>query len=194
MNIYIYILKNAITLEIKYIGKTKNLNQRHYRHISHARNINNKRHIDNWLRSINFNFTMEVIEICAIQDWKNKEIYWIKYYKDLNCKLCNHSNGGEGAGLNHKNCVGRKYSKETIEKIRQSSLNRFKCPIEIQKLKDAASKRTLSKNNNAKKAMNINTHIIYGSLKEACSSLNLNYFTETARIRNKSKKANFILI
>lgn len=189
MEVKIYVLKDPITLEIRYVGKTNSIKTRFCRHLSHARNLNNKRHIDNWIRSINNNPIIEIIELCTEENWKDREIYWIKYYRDLKTNLCNHSDGGEGAGYRNKNCVGKKHTDATKQKIREATFNRSD---DIKKhLSDIGKQKTLSKNNNAKKVIHINSNIEYGSLKEACLIFNLNYSSEVNRIMLKRKTASF---
>lgn len=112
-NIYIYFLKDPISNEIKYIGKTINIKRRLSLYISEARKNKNKRHVLNWINSLLINGQspiINIIEICNDDNWQEREIYWILYYRNLNTKLCNISNGGLG-GSGVKN-----FSQEEIKR------------------------------------------------------------------------------
>lgn len=101
--IYIYSLKNPITNEIRYIGKTGDLHRRLQNHISHSKNLNTR--VGNWIKSLikdNLLPIIEIIEECNEDIWQEKEIYWIKYYKDLGYNLVNYSKGGNEPPINKK--------------------------------------------------------------------------------------------
>ena len=190
MKVHIYILKNPATLEIKYVGKALDVKKRLQRHLAFARDKKNKRYLSNWLRKISLNPILEVIETCELSEWKERETYWILYYKNLGCKLCNLSNGGEGAGIGNKNCLGRTMSEQTKLKIGKANKGRT---ISSEKFKVYIQNRNNSgsKNGNSKKVIHITSKIKYDSLIEACNLLGLKYNLEVVRIRNQSKKANF---
>lgn len=93
----IYALKDPRTNEIRYVGKTvkKDLNKRLIEHCSYK----NKTHKYFWilqLKNENLKPIIEAVEKCTDNDWQEREIYWIQYYKDLNCKLTNSHEGGMG--------------------------------------------------------------------------------------------------
>ena len=107
--IYIYSLKNPITNEIRYIGKTGNLHRRLQNHISHSKTLNTR--IGNWIKSLikeNLLPIIQVIEECNENNWEEKEIYWIQYYKDLGCNLVNFRKGG-----NEPPVIKKQYQKFT---------------------------------------------------------------------------------
>ena len=92
---YIYSLKNPITNEIRYIGKTGDLHRRLQNHISHSKTHNTR--ICNWIKSLITNNLLpiiDIIEICNDSNWEEREIYWIQYYKDLGFNLVNFRKGG----------------------------------------------------------------------------------------------------
>lgn len=94
---YIYLLRDPIDNEVKYIGKTNNLKVRLKAHLNPARFKNT--HKFNWikkLRNKNLKPTLEIIEKCSINNWKEREKYWIKYYLDAGTKLTNKTDGGDG--------------------------------------------------------------------------------------------------
>lgn len=121
----IYLLKCPITQEVRYVGKTiKSLNRRLSDHLW----AKNKSHKTSWIISLtkqNLKPLIELIEIVEETVWQEREIYWIKFYKDLGANLCNHTIGGEGQhGAKRSNetkklmsnaHVGRKYKPKTEE-------------------------------------------------------------------------------
>ena len=121
MKIYIYTLKHPATNEIRYVGQTNDPKKRLNRHINNSRTFKDKRHVNNWIRSIDFNPIMDIVEICDYEVRNSRENYWIDYYKQQGCDLCNSSNGGAGAGIGNKNCVGRIISEETKSKIAKTN-------------------------------------------------------------------------
>ena len=64
---------------------------------------------------------MDIVEICDYEVRNSRENYWIDYYKQQGCDLCNSSNGGAGAGIGNKNCASRILSEETKTKIANSN-------------------------------------------------------------------------
>lgn len=61
----------------------------------------------------------KLIDTCPECEWEDKEIYWIKYYKDLGYELMNLDKGGRGVNLKEKR------SKDSI----QRSIDAHKIPI-----------------------------------------------------------------
>lgn len=94
MNIYIYKLVDPNTNEIRYIGKTGNLKNRFSGHLSNAKKL--KSRLANWIKQLstqNLQPIMEIVEICTIDNWEEREIYWINFFKTP--KLCNIHPGGK---------------------------------------------------------------------------------------------------
>lgn len=88
----IYRLKDPITLEVRYVGKTvSSLEKRLGEHISYSKK--GKTHRDNWIKSLPDRPIIELIEECDDSIWEERERYWITYYK---ARLTNHTDGGEG--------------------------------------------------------------------------------------------------
>ena len=117
MEIYIYILKNPNTNEIRYVGQTNDLKRRLNKHVTNSRSLKDNRHVSNWIRSLNTVPVMDVVETCDYSVRNEREQYWIDYYKSQGCDLCNSSKGGAGAGIGNTNCLGRVISEETKQKI-----------------------------------------------------------------------------
>lgn len=95
MKTFIYSLTDPITNQIRYVGKTVNLEQRLYNHINHAKTMKYKRHVCYWINSLLKQGklpSMNVLEECET-DWQQREQYWINQHRE---HLCNHTLGGEG--------------------------------------------------------------------------------------------------
>lgn len=161
--IHIYILKNPDTNEVRYVGQTNDIKRRLDRHIQNSRNIRDKRHVSNWIRSLTNKPIMEVVETCDESTRNEREQYWIDYYKTQGCDLCNHSNGGAGAGIGNTNCLGRVLSEETKEKLRRA-------------------------NKQSRKTQHVSSGKIYNTLKEACKEYNLHYVNEFIKLKRGTSK------
>ena len=93
--VFIYSLKDPITYQIKYIGKTIDINRRYKEHIQTHRNRKSKK--NSWIINLIKNGLepiMEILEECNLDNWEEREIFWISYYKELGFNLKNTQNGG----------------------------------------------------------------------------------------------------
>jgi len=94
--VYIYSLKDPRDYQIKYIGKTIDIDRRRKEHNQIHRNKKSKKNswiihlIKNGMQPI-----MEVLEECKESDWVERERFWIRYYKELGFNLKNMTLGGE---------------------------------------------------------------------------------------------------
>lgn len=116
MKTYIYTLECPITNEIRYVGKTIDINKRYYQHISLSKlkKIKNK-HLSNWILTLANKQVLPKIEIIDETDsidWEWLEQYWISQFKTWGFRLVNLTMGGEGFRGNH--------SKETKLKLSKS--------------------------------------------------------------------------
>lgn len=124
MKTFIYILNDPITNDVRYVGKSNNPKSRLSHHILKAKS-NKHTHLKKWiskLLAINLKPILNIIEIVDIEIWQKREIYWIKYFKDKGCNLCNHTSGGEGLS----NC-----SESTKQKIRENNkrnIDKYRTP------------------------------------------------------------------
>ena len=107
----IYALKDPISSEIRYIGKTKNsLQKRLYEHCT-IRNLKPNNHKNNWIKYLLKSEQRPIIvliEEVEELNWQEREIYWINFYKNKGSNLTNSTDGGEGGN-------GTKKTKEHIE-------------------------------------------------------------------------------
>ncbi len=114
----IYVLKDPISLEIRYVGQTsRKLKSRLSAHLLDAKKNKNYHNV-NWIKSLikdNLVPIIESIEECALDKLNEREIYWIAFYKNLGYNLTNSTDGG----LGHR---GFKQSKET--KLKRSLIQK----------------------------------------------------------------------
>ena len=78
--VFIYSLKDPITYQIKYIGKTIDINRRYKEHIQTHRNRKSKK--NSWVISLIKNGLepiMEILEECNLDNWEERETFWISY-------------------------------------------------------------------------------------------------------------------
>lgn len=130
--IYIYSLKDPRDYQIKYIGKTIDIDRRYKQHI---KNYTNKKSLKNsWISSLlqyGLQPMLEIVEICDESKWQEREQYWIKYYKELGFDLKNMTNGGDGN-------TGLKMSDTSKEKIRRANLGKKSSKEKIAKISNWA--------------------------------------------------------
>lgn len=195
----IYTLAHPITGEIRYVGKTtSSLNRRLGQHI--AAISRSKSHRASWIKSILKQGLKPIIELIEEVDYSINnqiEIYWIAQFKAWNFRLVNHTEGGEGTigyrhseesklkmslnALGNSRARGYKHSQETKELLRQQSLNRkvsLQTKEKLSKIRQENPSKTSSK-----EVININTGIVYKSIKQAAELNNINYNTLAARIQ-----------
>jgi group I intron endonuclease len=116
MEVKIYILRDPISNEIRYVGKTKgNLKSRLSNHLSDKRVC----HRTSWikkLQSLDLKPIMEVID--KTNDYEHSsvlEMHYIKKYREEGCKLVNSTDGGEGT---LGRIVSEKQKKEQSDKLK----------------------------------------------------------------------------
>jgi len=122
--VYIYILKD-LNNNIRYVGKTTNIKRRLYSHIAETKLNKSKRYVLNWIRQLLLNNQkpiLEVIEECNENNWQEREIYWINYYKQLIPNLCNLCDGGTG-GLTKENLTEEQLLKK--KKVMSNTFSKF---------------------------------------------------------------------
>lgn len=114
---FIYKLICPTSGEVRYVGKTvQSLTKRLYKHqYERSRNPSKK---NSWLIGLEklgllFDVKIELVEECGIDKLNEREIFWIKFFKDSGCKLTNMTEGGDVGSLGHK------HSQEAIEKIKK---------------------------------------------------------------------------
>lgn len=115
---YIYTLSDPISNEIKYIGKTKNLKDRLYRHLSNYSLKESWTSKNKWLLNLKNNGLKPIMKVLDIGDENNideLEIYWIEQFRQWGIKIKNETKGGDGF-----NWTGKKHTQESIEKMKMN--------------------------------------------------------------------------
>lgn len=116
----IYTLKDPITNEIRYVGKTnKELNIRYNAHISAYKLSKEKSYKNSWIISLKNKGLRPIIEILdEVKDseWMFWEQYWISQMFTWGYNLTNMTKGGEGC-LGGTGCLGYKHTKEAKQNI-----------------------------------------------------------------------------
>lgn len=98
-NFIIYGLIDPITNQVRYVGKSSIGLERPKQH-SLSCNLKGKNRKNNWIKSlkkINLIPIIKTIEICSSEEeLDQKEIYWISFYRKIDKKLTNITDGGTG--------------------------------------------------------------------------------------------------
>lgn len=100
---YIYALKCPLDNKVKYIGKANDTIGRYRKHISLGFTGKGDNHLKNeWIFSLLENGLkpiLEILEEVNINEWKTKEKFYIKQYKEMGYELYNVCGGGNGASF-----------------------------------------------------------------------------------------------
>jgi hypothetical protein len=127
---HIYALTDPDTGDVRYVGKADNPSDRHRKHmLPSALAIRCRR--TSWLKGlINAGKKpgMEVLETVPDSQWKERECYWIEFYRALGVNLVNTARGGTGGvkpewvtaewrAKQSKAQTGKKQSAESIAKM-----------------------------------------------------------------------------
>lgn len=123
--IHIYKLLDPRDSSVRYVGKTVNkLNIRLSQHCSNA-NFGIS-HRDNWillLRRLGLRPIIELVEEANEANWEEREIFWIRRFKDLGCDLVNTTEGGDHGGNPRAAECARKMWANPIYRAKHSGEN-----------------------------------------------------------------------
>lgn len=109
----IYTLSDPDTLQIRYVGKTKNSLTKRYN--QHLYTKQSKAKVTKWIKKLKNNNKKPIIELldrCSFLDWVNVERYWINQIKVWGFDLLNITEGGDIG------CEGYKHTQEAINRIK----------------------------------------------------------------------------
>lgn len=120
--VFIYTLTDPRTSQIRYVGKTVDIEGRMRQHNSRMSSpITHRDYWGNSLLDSGQKPVFTVIDVANENNWEDIERFWISYHRNNGFPLTNLSSGGEGAGLGNKNGVGNPGC------IRQGWGNGFDC-------------------------------------------------------------------
>lgn len=127
--IYVYVLTDPrYPDDVRYVGVTNTPKKRLRGHISKAKIQTN--HRANWIKSLLRDGLEPIMTIIAQTDnenWRQCEMEWIAYYRDIGCNLVNSTDGGEGTrGFIPNEETRRKLSKAQLNKPPLSEEQRHK--------------------------------------------------------------------
>lgn len=118
--ITIYTLKDPITNEVRYIGKTKRkLVDRMYSHTSNYKLEKEKSYKNSWIKSLknkNLKPIIEELDLVEENNWEFWEQFYINLFRSWGFKLTNMTKGGEGSS-GGKGCLGYKHTEEAKKRI-----------------------------------------------------------------------------
>ena len=108
--VFIYGLFDVLDGEIRYIGKTTNLEVRLKMHYSQKNSYITYK--NSWIKKVLRNGSkigIKLIEEVSEMDWKEREKYWISFYKNSISNLTNMADGGLGGSgkkflINYNEC------------------------------------------------------------------------------------------
>lgn len=123
MEYYIYTLSDPISLDIRYIGKTKNLKDRLQRHMSPYNLKQTWNPKNKWLKNLKNNNLKPIIELLDIGNENtidNLEVYWISQFNTWGFNLKNVAKGGQ-----NPNPKGERLKKEHIDSLKNSNKNKI---------------------------------------------------------------------
>lgn len=135
--VYIYSLGEPGTHEVRYIGKTVDLQARLYVHLCDTSNT----HKAHWIQSLRAQDKKPVMQVLETltnpteSEWITSEMFWISHFKAQGFNLTNSSEGGDGA-------QGYKHSEEIKQHLRV---------INTGKIMSVESRQKISLNNGNKK-------------------------------------------
>lgn len=95
--VFIYCLKDPVTRDVRYIGKTDNLKKRLDGHLSSS--SKEKNYLGNWLRSLKGEKPILAVlhEVAKGESWAEEERRYISCARAMGVELVNATDGGEGA-------------------------------------------------------------------------------------------------
>jgi len=194
MKTYIYVLKDPLTDEVRYVGKTAHLRLRYNQHINiKTLEKRNKTHLSNWILSLNnkdLKPTIAVIDETESDNWAELERKWISHFSNL----CNSTKGGEGLlGFKHSEDTKKKLSElkkgitTTSPRQREILSKTHKNKIVSEESK-AKMRGVRGKNSRSKPIKCVEDNLIFESVAEAAKHYNVGLNPIHNILSGRSKK------
>lgn len=177
--VFIYALLDPETMEVRYIGKTYNLNKRFREHCNSLR----PSHKTSWIQSIKRLGKLPLLEVIECiddpheQHWQSREVFWIEWFIKEGYRLTNLDGGGlsgtrpsaesrakmsaKRRGIQKPSHIRailsesnrkRIWSDVSREKLRQSNLGKTMKPETIKKIVASMKGKTHSKETKLKQS------------------------------------------
>lgn len=122
--VFIYVLKEPETGEIRYVGKTARPKERLRKHVVHSKR--NSNHRECWIFSLlsrNERPVFEIIDEVPIEYWSQWEVAWIEFYREQGANLVNSAPGGGGNGAGElSSFFGKRHTSVTRKKMSLSAM------------------------------------------------------------------------
>ncbi len=157
---FIYALVDPITERVRYIGKSDNPKKRMNSHLTDTRY---SKHKVNWIQKLKRQGLVPlllIIEEVDVSLWKERERYWIAFYRQQQLDLINETDGGEGMNgweitpetraKRSKALTGKKRTPEQIATLVERARERAINPVWRAKVSENARKRRLTPQERAK--------------------------------------------
>jgi hypothetical protein len=161
---YIYALTDPRTNEVRYIGKADEPSTRLKHHLK-PKQLQVKTAKNSWLKNLladNIQPKLKIVEEVFIENWENRERYWIAYYTSLGYRLTNGTKGGDGGAPNE----------EARKKISRTLKGRKLSVEQRQKMSDSHKGRIFSENTKKKISEAKKGHIVSKSTREKIGKAN----------------------
>jgi hypothetical protein len=129
---FIYVLKDPVTGDVRYVGKADHPHARYLRHLREAQRKRN--HRECWLCSLaarGLTPLLEVIDEVPAKEWQAWEVAYVLFYREQGADLVNRTVGGDGFGAGPEHpCYGRQFvvTAETRAKIGRGNKGKVRSP------------------------------------------------------------------
>lgn len=142
----IYALCDPFTKAVRYVGKANDLVSRMRGHKWESRNGDIRTRKANWLRSLNAEPLIKILEEVSLEHWERAERWWIKQMRESGEDLVNFAEGGQTSPVE-----GIGHSEISKEKMRAAAIRNHAIPpsrkgvkvTDEQKLKLSATHKKL---------------------------------------------------
>jgi len=214
MDCLIYGLVDPRDKQLRYIGKTTKGLLRPRQHSS-GRSLKEKNFKAYWIRQlISQGFKPDIVLIQEFEGpevLNQAEIFWIAYFRSLNCPLTNSSNGGDGGATRtgkpkgieerlklSRSRLGKKDSLETRLKKAKASAGRRHSPEECARISarlkgnnfgHSNKGRVLTEQHKLRLSSKVidNNGVVYNSVKEASQKIGVNISRVSLVLRGLAK-------
>lgn len=182
--IFIYSLSDPETLQVRYIGKTTNLQRRFRKHINNSKK--RKYHSALWIRSLVIKGKEPILNLIEETDksnWQQREIFWIEFYRNQTDLTNILAGGQETTTYGFK---GKKHSLESIEKMKKARTGKTIKQMDRNGLRRKAIIAFCDRNKKSVYQFDLNRNFIskWDSAVDAAKALNLEHSNITRACKN----------